>query len=305
VLDAAQRLSYRPNRSASLLAKRRRHLLGITMDLRNAFHADLVEDLHAAAEQRGYDVVLSALTRVRGEELAVQTLVDFRCEALILLGPLLPERELAALAQQRPVVVVGRRVRVPGVAVVRTADDVGVGLGVDHLTGLGHRQITYIDGGRGKIAADRRNGYRAAMRRNGLTAMADVVPGDQSEASGLRAAEQLLAEHGLPTALVAYNDRCASGLLDAFGRAGVAVPAALSIVGYDDSSLARLAHVNLTTVRQDTAAQAEHAVLAAVARLDGDGDWEGNGGRDGGNSGHREVVLTPQLVVRGTTSSAP
>ena len=89
--------------------------------------------------------------------------------------------------------------------------------------------------------------------------------------------------------MVAYNDSCALGLLDAFNRAGVEVPADVSVAGYDDSSLARLAHVNLTTVSQDARGQAEHAVAAAVERL------------DGGRVRPREVVLAPRLVVRGTT----
>ena len=66
-----------------------------------------------------------------------------------------------------------------------------------------------------------------------------------------------------------------------------------SVVGYDDSSLSRLAHVNLTTVSQDAPGQAEHAVAAATERL------------DGGRSGPREVVLAPRLVVRGTTGPPP
>jgi DNA-binding LacI/PurR family transcriptional regulator len=61
------------------------------------------------------------------------------------------------------------------------------------------------------------------------------------------------------------------------------------VVGYDDSALSRLAHVNLTTVNQSTRQQAEHAVTAAVERL------------DGGRREHREVVLSPRLIVRGTT----
>jgi DNA-binding LacI/PurR family transcriptional regulator len=89
---------------------------------------------------------------------------------------------------------------------------------------------------------------------------------------------------------MAFNDRSAVGLLDALNRAGVDVPRSVSIVGYDDSPLARLAHVNLTTVSQNTQQQAEHAVAAAVERL------------DEGRSMAREVVLSPRLVVRRTAS---
>jgi DNA-binding LacI/PurR family transcriptional regulator len=288
VLQAAGDLGYRPDRTASLLARRRSRLLGVLLEVRNSFHAELVEDLQAASEQLGYELVLSAVTRTRDERRAVETLLDFRCEALILLGPDAPPARLAALGRQLPVVAVGRRVAADGVDVVRTADDQGVGQAVAHLAGLGHRAIAYVDGGKGVIPGDRRRGYRTAMRRLGLGDRIRTIPGDHTEESGLRAATRLLGQPELPTAVVAFNDRCAVGLLDALNRAGVDVPGSLSVVGYDDSPLARLAHVNLTTVSQDTRQQAEHAVAAAVERL------------DEGRSEPREVVLTPRLVVRRT-----
>jgi len=90
--------------------------------------------------------------------------------------------------------------------------------------------------------------------------------------------------------VIASNDRCAVGLLDALARRGVNVPGSLSVVGYDDSTLARLAHVDLTSVSQDARQQAEQAVALAVERL------------DGGRTAPREVVLAPHLVVRSTTA---
>jgi DNA-binding LacI/PurR family transcriptional regulator len=293
VLAAAGELGYRPDRTASLLARRRSHLLGVLLEVRNSFHAELVEELQAASEHAGYELVLSTVTRTRDERRAVETLLDFRCEALILLGPDAPTARLAALGRQLPVIAVGRRVAAEGVDVVRTADDEGVAQGVGYLAGLGHRSIAYVDGGRGVIAGDRRRGYRTAMRRHGLAGHVRIIPGDHSEESGLRAAAALLRQGQLPTAVLAFNDRCAVGLLDALNRAGVDVPGSVSIVGYDDSPLARLAHVQLTTVSQDTQQQAEHAVAAAIERL------------DDGRSVAREVVLLPRLVVRHTAGPPP
>jgi DNA-binding LacI/PurR family transcriptional regulator len=289
VLEAAAQLGYRPDRTASLLARRRTHLLGVLMDVRNTFHAELVEDLHAAAEQRGYDLVLSTLTRTRPEGRAVETLLDFRCEALILLGPEAPASRLAGLDQQLPVIAVGRRIAGASVDVVRASDDHGVGLAVEHLVGLGHRAIAYVAAGAPTIAADRRRGYRTAMRQRRLSDHVRIISGDHTEAAGARAAQTLLAGDELPTAVITFNDRCAVGLLDALSRAGVAVPGSISVVGYDDSMLSRLAHVNLTTVHQNTREQAEQAVAAADERLRGN------------RTTHREVVLMPHLVVRGTT----
>jgi DNA-binding LacI/PurR family transcriptional regulator len=130
------------------------------------------------------------------------------------------------------------------------------------------------------------------MRRHGLASRARVLRGDHTEASGVRAAATLLAEAALPTAVVASNDRCALGLLDALSRAGVAVPGEVSLVGYDDSPQSRWAHLELTTVSQEARQQADRAVAALVERV-------------AGRSEPREVVLAPRLVVRATTGPPP
>jgi len=293
VLEAAGDLGYRPDRNASLLARRRRHLLGVMMDVRNTFHAELVQHLLRSAEAVNYDLVLSPLAPTHDEQKAVETLLDFRCEALILLGPDAPSARLIALDRQVPVVVIGRRIEADRVDVVRTADDRGVGQAVDHLAGLGHRRIAFIDGGRGTIASDRRRGYRTAMRRNGLIDHIQIIPGDHTEEAGTRAAQSMLSAGDLPTAVMSSNDRCALGVLDSLNRAGVHVPGSVSLVGYDDSPLARLAHVDLTTVSQNAREQAEQAVAAVVERL------------DTGRAPRREVVLDPRLVVRSTTGPPP
>lgn len=290
VLRAAADLGYQVDRTASMLASRRSRLLGVMIDIYSPFHAELVEHLHMAAEEVGYDLVLSTQTRTRDEHTAVETLLAYRSEALILLGPTAPTATLAALDRKAPVIAVGRRIADAALDVVRTADDDGVGQIVDHLVGLGHRAITYVDGGKGVIATDRRRGYRSAMRRHGLDDHVGVLRGDHTEAAGESAARRLLEGGELPTAVVAFNDQCAIGVLAALARAGVDVPGRVSVVGYDDDTHSRLSCFNLTTVSQGAEEQARHAVTAAVERLDQD------------RTEPREVVLTPRLVLRGTTA---
>jgi len=291
VLEAAAELGYRADRTASLLARRRRHLLGVMLDIRSPFHAELVEEIQAEADRIGYEVVLSTLTRHRDEDRAIETLLDFRCEAVLLLGPDAADQRLGALAAQVAVVAIGRRVAAGDVDVVRSADHVGVTEALTHLIDLGHSRIAFVDGGRGVVAAARRRGYRDGMRRAGLAEQIAIIPGDHTEEGGIRAGQKLAADRDRPTAVVASNDRCAVGLMDAFVRAGIDVPGQISVVGYDDSTLARLAHIDLTTVNQDAAAQARHAVIAAVQRL------------DEGRKQRLEVVLSPHLVVRGSTAA--
>ncbi|WP_245238581.1 LacI family DNA-binding transcriptional regulator [Streptomyces sp. MZ04] len=288
VLKAAAELGYRRDARARLLASNRSELVGVVFGMAGTFHFELLDGLYAAAEGAGYELILSALTPGRDERRAVETLLDFRCEALILLGPETPAPEVPG---ELPVVVVGWRVKEPSVDVVRTSDDEGMRQAVDHLVALGHRQIAHIDGGRGPVSVLRRRGYRAAMRRHGLGGHLRVVPGGQAQDAGAAAARTFLETGQLPTAVIAYNDDVATGLLESFIRAGVAVPDDVSIVGWDDSRLARLPHVDLTTVGQDAHRMAGLALARALARL------------EGREVSEREIVLAPHLVVRGTTAA--
>ena len=186
IVTVAQEIGYRPDTRARLLRSRRSRLLGLQFGLQHPFHADLVEALYAVAEPAGYQLALSAVAATRSEQRASEALLADRCEALILLGPQAPAARLASLAAQLPVICIARRLppSTPGVEVVRTADDDGAGLAVDHLVALGHREIVHIDGGRAPGGADRRRGYRTAMRRHGLSAR--VLPGGLGEEDGPR-----------------------------------------------------------------------------------------------------------------------
>ncbi|WP_163802087.1 LacI family DNA-binding transcriptional regulator [Mycolicibacterium sediminis] len=291
VLAAADALGYRVNRAAALMTARRSHLIGVMTDIRSSFHAEMVEDIVEAADRAGYEVVLGAVTSTHGEARVIDTLLDFRCEAVILLGPESEIGTLTAMGTRLPTVVVGRRVASASLDVVRAADARGIGLVVDHLVELGHQRIVHVTGGSGSIAADRRQGYLRAMRRNGLEDHAECIDGDFTENAGVDAAKTLLTSDDLPSAVVCANDRSALGVLDAVRRAGVDVPGRMSITGYDDSPLAKLGHVDLTSVSQAPREQANRAVEAVVERL------------DGGRTTPASSVLLPQLVVRGTTAT--
>jgi LacI family transcriptional regulator len=290
VLAVAEQLGYRANRTASLMKLRRTRHLGVTLNVRSTFHAELVENIQAAATESGYEIVLSMVTAAHDESRAIETLLGFRCESVILLGSQLPAPRLRELARELPLVLVGRRVELDNVDVVRSADHRGQGLVVDHLAGLGHRDIVHVDGGHQPISAQRRQGYRAAMRRCGLGDHARVVTGGDSEHDGHRAAAELLRHEQLPTAVCAFNDHCALGVIDAFAKAGVRVPGDCSVTGYDDSPVAQLTAIDLTSVSQEAAMLAQSAVRAAVDRLDGH------------VAGTTDTVLEPRLVIRGSTS---
>jgi DNA-binding LacI/PurR family transcriptional regulator len=287
VRRVAAEIGYRPDSRARLLRSSRSRLIGVVFGVQHVFHGDLLTGLYDAAERAGYELALSAVTPGRGERRAVESLLRDRCEALVLLGPSSPTAHLTDLATRLPVVVVARSVRSATVDVVRTADDEGVHLAVDHLVALGHREVVHVEGGRAPGAAERRRGYMEAVRKHGLEPRA--VPGGLTEEDGAAAARTLL-EGPLPGAVAAFNDRCALGLLDVLRRAGRTVPGDVSVVGYDDSRIARLSSVDLTSVAQDVGRLSTLAVRRALDRL------------DGLPVDQRELVVPPRLVVRSSTS---
>lgn len=292
VLKAADELAYRPDQRARLLGSNRSRIVGVVFGLHKEFHSEIVDGLYRAVEGSGYDIGLGAASRSRSEQQAVQSLLDYRCEALILAGPTLSRATLEELAERLPVVVVARALRSRLVDVVRTDDVAGARLAVEHLAGLGHESILHVDGQRAPGAAERRRGYREAMSELGLSAHARVVPGGLTEEHGQRAAGAAYAGDS-PTAVTAFNDHCAAGFMAAVRARGTRVPEDVSVVGYDDSHIAGLAGVSLTTVAQDTTAIARSALDLALGRLQH---------RDREAS---EVVIRPRLVVRATSGALP
>jgi DNA-binding LacI/PurR family transcriptional regulator len=171
VFRGAAELGYRPDTAAQVLRRTRSRHLGVLFSLQQPYEVDLAEAIYPAAERRGYHVVLGAMTAGRDERQAVEELLSFRSEAIILIAPTSGREQLARLGQQIPLIEIGRRLTEDGgvgVDVVRVADERGAQQAVDHLVALGHRGIVHVDGARHPGASDRRRGYRQAMRRHHL-----------------------------------------------------------------------------------------------------------------------------------------
>ena len=294
VLAAARELDYRPDTRASRLGRGRTRMLGVTFAVGHAFHGDLLQSLYAEADRVGYEIVLSGVTPDRPDEAAVDTLLAERCEALLLIGSALPTSSLTSLADRMPVVSLLRPVRSSSVGVARTDDALGLRMAVEHLRSLGHERIALLDGGRAAGAAERRHGYRRGMRATPALAE-DVLPGGLTELEGADAAAAFLSRRDdRPTAVAAFNDRCALGFVDVVRQAGLRVPDDASVVGFDDITQAAYPHVGLTTVRQDPARLGAAAVRWVTSRLDGPPSH---------GSPEPAMTILPELVVRRTTNA--
>lgn len=292
VLAAAEQLGYRPNLIARNLASRRTMTIGVLLnDLHNPFFAEVADGILEGADGTDYRVLFSTGRRRPGDEAeAVEAFLELRVDGVILVSPHIPVSQIEAAAGDVPLVVVCRSLRSQVVDTVTNDERVGADLAVGHLVELGHRQIVHIDGGRGAGGPQRRAGYRRAMRQHGLAGQARIVHGDFTEESGARAVSELLEGDGLPTAIFAANDVSAVGALDRLEEAGLRVPEDVSLIGYDNTSLAAMHHMSLTTIDQPRAAMGRLAFETLLERI--------------GRSRPAAVshAVMPSLVVRRSTA---
>lgn len=289
ILEAAAALDFRPNASARLLRQKRTRLIGVMVLTTNVFELRVVERLLERAAERGFHVVVAPMSERRTTDIVISELLEQRIEALACFNPDPESAALERALQTLPVVWLGERTEETRADVVRTDDDTGLALLVDHLASLGHRDIAYVGGIGGTVGPDRADAYRRAMVRAGLESHLDVVAAGFDEESGAEAARGLLGRPTLPTAVIGGSDQCASGIRAVFALAGVPVPARVSITGYDDSDVSRLSYNSLTTIRQDVELTVEATLSSLLRRLD-----------DPALS-PREIPTTASLVVRGST----
>lgn len=292
VTAAAEALGYRPNAAARSLVQRRSFNVGVLVsDLHNPFFAEIIDGIEAEAASNGYRMLITTGNRDRNAEAdALEALLELRADGVILLAPRLRQAHVARAGRSVPVAVVANPMRVPGVDVVVNDDVRGAEMAVEHLASLGHRRIAMVDGGDGAGALERRLGYEAAMKRLQLDALTCIAAGDYTEEGGYRGAQQLLRRGVPPTAIFASNDLAAVGALNAIEEAGFEVPGDMSLVGYDNTALASLRHVSLTTINQPRRQIGETAMRAILRRL----------ARKPSRA--RVQVLEPRLVIRATTA---
>jgi DNA-binding LacI/PurR family transcriptional regulator len=267
VHKAAQQLGYRPNLAAQSLRRDSTKIIGVVFDPRESSPLEIIQSLYKVAANLGYEVILSAIGDDRDEDEAIHELIGYRCEGLILIASRLAEAKLVGLATEIPFISIGRQLDVSIADSVSSDGAMGLGLVVDHLAVLGHSDIAYINATTMLDADSRLKGFVDSATRHKLNHRIIDVASDYTEESGAAAAQLLLASASLPTAVACSNDQQALGLISALRVAGISVPDQVSVVGYDDSRVARFSFMSLTTVHQDAVELAEIALNRLIERI--------------------------------------
>jgi DNA-binding LacI/PurR family transcriptional regulator len=269
VLAAIDDLGYRPNAAARNLTSRRSNTIGVLLnDLRNPWFVDCLDGLASVLHGKGMRMYLAdaRLDRAMGDSLTAGFL-ESRVDGLVIVGTVSPSPALEDAAATVPTVVAASRdIDLPNVDVVANDDVAGTRLAVEHLLGLGHRRIAHLSGTSGEVARLRRETFVDVMTDAGLEPHVERT--DMTEDGGYRAGVRLLAAPNPPSAVFAVNDIACVGALSAADELGVRVPAQLSLVGYDNTHLAAIRHLSLTTVDNASYEVGRRAAEALLHRIE-------------------------------------
>ncbi|BCW50949.1 DNA-binding LacI/PurR family transcriptional regulator [Arthrobacter sp. 1088] len=291
--DAVQKaihdLGYRPSRAATTLASNRTKSIGLVIDdYRNLWFVDLLRGMESVLSDLGYQVMLadSRPGENRIKE-ATDGLLAMHVDALVLAAE--PSESMLTKTWV-PTVVAGWRKGIPtGADLITNDDDRGGSMAADHLLGLGHSRIGHLSGSDG-ASAHRRAGYQRALEAAGV----EVVIGESagtSEEDGYGSACWLLDHHPDTTAIFAANDTMALGAFAAIKARRLSVPNDISVIGYDNSPLAKSRFLDLTSIDNRSDLVGVDAARRLLARIE-DPTLE-----------PERKLIEPTLVLRGTTSA--
>ena len=297
VQQAVTALNYRPQLSARSLAGAKSFLIGLLYyDPSAAFVAGVQQGATLRCREAGRHLVVESLQE-NGVDVHAQIesmLAALRPDGMILTPPLCDNPVILETlrANRTPCVLISPAVE-GEVASVRMDDALAAEELTNLLISLGHTAIAFIEGNQA-ASLRRREGYERALKAHRLAVdPALVIPGTFEFESGVSAAQALFALPAPPTAIFAANDFMALGALTEAQRLGIAVPADVAIVGFDDTDAASLVWPALTTVRQPLAEMAMAAVEMLLAGEATPADGQAAAVR----------VLPHEVLVRGSTAA--
>ena len=292
VQAAAERLGYRYRRGITGPGTRQGRIGMVIPDLENPFFGAIGKAAQARARAAGFSVYIADTDDDPALEGQVVASMTGQVDGVIMCWPRGTDTEIQALAQATPMVLVNRQV--PGVPSITFDNASGMRNVMDHLIALGHRTVAYAGGPEPSWANQQRRlaflGFGDGNPDLKLIELGNFPP-DFSE--GIFAADLAVASGA--TAMIAFDDVMAVGVLERLRQRGLRVPADMSVAGFDNAAVSEYVWPNLTTVDFPRARAGRISVdllLSAPLRtpfLPGDGSRE----------------ISGRLVVRNSTGPAP
>lgn len=289
VQQVVDELGFVPNRAArGLITGRTGNLAVIVPDITNPHFASMLRAAEGAARELDHQILLVDTGEHPEDEVEAAHSLAHQVDGFIVASPRRLHRELDALGAV-PTVFVNRPVKGRRSIVFRTAPALADAL--DHLDDLGHSCVAYIGGPtRSWAATERRGAMRKSALRRGIE-LIELGSNEPTFEAGVAATDDLLATTA--TAVLAFNDQMALGVIAGLTHHGVVVPRDLSVVGCDDVPVAAMVSPGLTTLHLPAA----EAGRTAVEHLLEDQAPPGEGSTG-------ETALLAHMVVRGSTGPA-
>jgi LacI family transcriptional regulator len=275
VQEAMAALDYQPSLPARSLAGRRSNLIGLVYENPSANYVYAVQSgAIARCRESRLRLFIQSCTGAESRVDEVLAMVaQTHVDGLILTAPLSADPQLIEALRRRelPIVLIAPNAAVDGVPAVMMDDRAAAHEMTLYLISLGHRRIGFIAGHPGHPSSRlREQGWRAALEESGIQAGdAWREQGFNTARSGCEAGHRLLASADRPTAIFASNDDMAAGVLLAAHERGLAVPAELSVAGFDDTELAGIVWPTLTTVHQPVYEMAHRAAGLVIDLIKG------------------------------------
>lgn len=285
VMDVAARLGYVPNHTARALSTGRAGTVAIVVpDIANPFFPPLIRGAQAAADRAGFSLLLGDSDEDPTREDVLVGKFGPQTDGIVLASSRMTEEQIRAHAGRRPLVLINREVEGLPRVLIDTAT--GIAAAVEHLADLGHSHLVYVSGPTSSWSnSERRRAVRSAGRRLGVKVTAVAARRSTYEA-GVQRVDAILDSGA--SAVIAFDDLLAQGILAGLADRGIAVPARFSVIGCDDV-LAATTYPPLTTVSAHGGDAGRAAVELLIASLDG-------------HQSDARRVLDTSLVLRSTTA---
>jgi LacI family transcriptional regulator len=274
VLEVAKQLGYRPNMIARSLRTEHTHTVGIIVEnILSPFIPSIIRGIHDRLGQYDYlSITLNSDYDSAAEVDAIARLGMHQIDGIIFVESYLRSSNEVSALINKPHLFVHRLFNSLSANSIFPDDRYGARLAVQHLVGLGHRRIAFINGPEGWDATTNRlAGYQDELQASAIELdSALVCQGDWQVQSGYQLAQQLLALPQRPTAVFAANDLMALGVIYAAQAVGLTVPNDLALVGYDDRDFTGFMRPALTTIQMPCEQMGQIAADSLLRLIKGD-----------------------------------